>query len=33
MNTDITGALFRLRNQYDYTQTLCKEGVSDVKVY
>ena len=29
MNIDITGALFTLRIQYEYTQTQCKEGASD----
>ena len=30
MKTDITGALFTLRIQYEYTQTQCQEGAKDV---
>ena len=32
MNIDITGALFALRIQYEYTQTDCKEGASDFNI-
>ena len=32
MNIDITGAFFILWIQYDYPQTQCKEGASDVNV-
>ena len=30
---DFTGALFTLRIQYEYTQTQCKEGASDVNIH
>ena len=33
MNIDITGALFLLRIQYEYTQTQYDEGASDVNVH
>ena len=30
INIDITGALFILRIQYEFTQTQCQEGASDI---
>ena len=31
-NADISGALFTLRIQYEYTQTQCKEGARYVNI-
>ena len=33
MNIDVTGALFTLIFQYEYTQTQFQEGASDVNVH
>ena len=33
INVDNTGALFTLITQYEYNQTQCKEGVSDINVH
>ena len=31
-NPDISGALYKLRIQYKYTQTPCEDGARDVRV-
>ena len=31
-NPDISGALYTLRIQYEYTQTQCEDGARDVRV-
>ena len=33
MKIGITGALFTLRIQYEYNQTQCNEGATDVNVH
>ena len=33
MNTDIAGALFTLRIEYEYIQTQCQGGTSEVNIH